>query len=59
MYWKRHLALAVVIKPASAKFNMLRHQEDEDEDEFTHQGGVTLSSCFNGFSNLDTLSGDN
>lgn len=63
MYWKRTLAFAVIIKNKhNPKWQLLRHLEDDEasSDEEGDSGrGVTLASCFNGYMNLDTLTGDN
>ena len=70
MKYERPLILAIVIKAAGDRviFNELRckyrrfqGRQDEDEDN-TIAGraarGLTLSSCFNGLAQEETLSGD-
>ena len=60
MYFKRTLALAIMIKSkVNPKLKQLRHLECDDNSDDEQQSGVTLASCFSGYQNLDTLSGDN
>ena len=60
MYFKRNLALAVMINSkANPRLKELRHMECDDNSDDEQQSGVTLASCFSGYQNLDTLSGDN
>lgn len=62
MRYPRTLVLAVMFKPTlMPKLQQLRHMEadTQDSDEETLASGVTLASCFAGYQNLDTLTGDN
>ena len=64
MYWDRQLAFAVIIKSKfTDKWKLLKHTmqeaDSDDEDNESSSQGISLKSCFEGYSNTDLLTGDN